>query len=343
MRVQTGSLTFTANAAMDRYLRVKLSAAKLVTCDATDQEIGTLENAVLAADDPAAVVTQNITGTKRYVASAAISLHAKVYGSAGGKISSISNANFVGYALDDASGDGSEIEVLPQFEPSDVDAIGSIQGPIVFDDDFLLDYPANATALPLGSSPWLKLETDGLGVIESDEANGVIKFVFDSAAEAAVASIYQVAKSFDIDKNIIFECRLAIFDIGDDASLDINFGMSDGTHATTFDTVATQATFHLNGNDLSVLCESDDGTIDVAPVDTGIDVVDDAYNVFKIDFTDKADVKFFINDVRVNSGTTYDMSAYTGRLGPVFYVEKSSNNTTADVRLDRVRVQSQRN
>ena len=343
MRVQTANLTLQANQAMDPYLRVKLSSNKLVPADATDEDLGTLAQRVLAADDYAAVVPKNATGTVRMVAAGAIAKHANVYGAASGQIDDVANANFIGVSLEAAAGAGAQIEVLRQVQANDLDALGSISGNIVLDDDFVGDYPAAGVALPLGGTPWLKTETNGLGVTESDEANGVLKLAFDAVAEAALAVWRQTAKSFDIDKKPIFECRLAIFDIGDNAALDINFGMADGTHATDFDSIAAYAAFHLNGNDLSLFCHSDDGTTDTAEIDTTTDLVDDAYNNFKIDFADKSDVKFYLNDARVASGTTFDMSAFSGRLMPIVHVEKTSDNTTADVRVDRIRVQCQRN
>ncbi len=340
MRVQTENVTFQANVALAPYLRVKLSSGKLVVADATDADVGTLFQRVLAADDRVAVVPANMPGTIRMVAGAAIAQWANVYGAASGKIDDIVNSNFIGFAMEAATGDGSHIEVMRQVDITP--PVSNIDGDILLDDDFLGDYPAAATAFDLGS-PWIKVETLGLGVIESAEANGVLKLVFDAVAEAATAALYQTAKSFDIDQAPIFECRLAIFDIGDDVALDINFGLADATHATDFDSVPVAAVFHLNGNDLSVFCESDDGTNETVATDTTIDLVDDTYANFRIDVTDKADVKFYINGARVLAGTTFDISAYTGLLMPIVHVEKSSNNTTADVRVDRIRVQAGRN
>jgi len=223
-------------------------------------------------------------------------------------------------------------------------AYSQIDGDLLFDDDFLGDWPAAATVLPLGTNnPWLKVETLGLGITDSDEANGVKKFAFDAVAEAATAALYMVNSPFDIDKNPVFECILAIYDIGDDATLDFNWGLASDTHATDFDSIATFAAFHMDSPGLSVLCHSDDGTTDTAPVDTLVDLVDNTMATFKIDVSDKTKVKFFINGVRVLASTTFDISAYTGALTPIVHVEKTSNNTTMELRLDRIRVRGERN
>jgi len=338
MVVRPGELTFTANAALAPYLRVELSSGKLIAAGALSNELGTLVKRVLAADDPAAVVPRNMAGTVKMVAAGAFSQYATVYGAAGGKIDDTVNANEIGTALEAATADGDVVEVLRMVQ---LGTLGDIDGTVVIDDDFLGDYPAAATAFDL-TQPWIKTETNGLGVIESAEVNGVLKFVFDAVAEAATAALYMTAIPFDIDLNPIFECRLAVFDIGDNAALDINFGLASASHATDFDAIAEFAAFHLDGTDLSVLCHSDDGTTDTAPVDSTVDLVDNTYANFRIDVSDTADVKFYINGVRVCSGTTYDISAGSGPLTPIVHVEKTSDDTTADVRVDRIRVQSDR-
>ncbi len=338
--VQNGPLTLTANSALGPFLRVMLSASKLVVAGAQDEEVGVLDQRVLAADDIAAVVPLNLAPALRMVAGAAITQYASVYGAADGKIKTVVNNNFIGTALEAASGDGSFISVAPSMK---ITAPGALDGPVIIDDDFTHDYPAAATAFPLGGTPWLKTETLGLGVTEVASPNGIIKLAADAVAEAAIAAIHMPSLPFDIDKNPIAEFRLAIFDIGDNAAVDINFGLASATHATDFDLIAVFAAFHLDSPGLSVFCQSDDGTIDTAPVDTLVDLVDDVMALFQVDCTDKADVKFSINGVRVLAGTTFDISNYTGQLTPIVHVEKTSNDSTFDVRVDRIRCQADRN
>jgi len=335
--------TLQVGAALGKNLRVKLSSSKLALAGDTDSDLGTTLEETFAADVYTTVSLKNKQGTTPMVAGEAISQYAVVYGYANGKVGDTINANRIGIALEAASGDGSVIEVLRQVEADDLDNLGAIDGNIVIDDDFIGDWPAAATAIDGHGYAWSKTETNGLGVISSDEANGVLKFSFDAVAEAATATLFMENSPIDIDKSPIFECILAVFDKGDDAALDIDFGLASDDHATDFEAIATFAAFHLNGNDLSVLCHSDDGTTDTAPVDSTIDLVDDTYANFKIDVSDKADVKFFINGTRVLSGSTFDISAYTGALTPIVMVEKTNNDTTADVRCDRIRVQAQRN
>lgn len=341
MQVTKSPITRSASIALGPYLRVKSDATTgLALAGPEDKELGTTYQrhtvSGLGEQTHVAVVTRNTSGTVRMVAAGAISADAAVYGAEGGKVQSVANGNFVGIAMEAATADGDHIEVM-RYEASGEtsDAVGGL----VFFEDFLSDLPAAGTAINGGMT---KVETNGLGVTSSDQANGVAKFAFDAVAEAATAALYLVNAPFDIDQNPVFETKLAVYDIGDDAALDINFGLASDTHATDFDLVAVYAAFHLDGTDLSVLCQSDDGTTTVAATDSTVDLVDDTFAVFKIDATDKTDVKFYIDGSRVLPGTTFDISAYTGTLTPIVHVEKTSNDTTADVRVDWIRVRSER-
>lgn len=220
-----------------------------------------------------------------------------------------------------------------------IDAVRpAIDGTYIIDEHFIGDYPAAATALAAGALT--KVETNGLGVISQDAANGVLKFSFDAVAEAATAALYYVNSPINPAKGGTAEFILAVYAIGDDAALDINFGLASDTHATDFDAIAEFVAFHLDGNDLSLKIHSDDGTTDTAAVDTAVDLVDDGWYKFKIDFTNLADVKFYYAALggeyaRLASGSTFDVSDASANWTPIVHVEKTSNDTVADVRLDR--------
>lgn len=348
-QVDTPTRTFTAGAAIAQYLRVKLSSEKLAVAGATENDIGTIDRDVFADGDKVAVRLRNAQGTRKMVAAGAIALHADVYGAAGGKVDDVANENHYGIALTAAAADGDIIEVLQYTLADDLNALGSIDGNIVIDDDFLGDWPPAATAIG-GEGPlaWTKTETNGLGVISSDQARGVLKFSADAVAEAATATLFMENSPLDPAKGGIAEFILAIYDIGDAAAVDIDFGLASDDHATDFEAIPEFVAFHLNGANLSLLCHSDDGTIDTAPVDTTIDLVDDTFYAFKIDYTDLSDVKFYYRALgasqwtRLAEATTFNVSDASAMWTPIVMVEKTSDDTTFDVRCDRVRVQAPR-
>lgn len=104
--------TFPNNSAIAPFLRVKLSAGYLVVATAADDELGILEERALATDTSKGVRLPNSGETVRVTAAGAITALADVYRAAGGKISATPNGRRWGVALEAASGDGSQIEVL---------------------------------------------------------------------------------------------------------------------------------------------------------------------------------------------------------------------------------------
>lgn len=187
-----------------------------------------------------------------------------------------------------------------------------------------------------GRGSWLKDEVLGLGVVNT---GGTHVLAFDAVAEAAEAAIYS-KDTIDVDEGPILEAKLAIYGIGDDAALDINFGLANGTHATDFESVTQFVGFHMDGSSLNINAQSRDGTNTTASTDTTVDAVDDTFLLAQIDCRDKSDCKLYINGVRVLSGSTFNISAITGGLLPIVHVEKTSNDTVADVRVERLHVRT---
>ena len=68
--------------------------------------------------------------------------------------------------------------------------------------------------------------------------------------------------------------------------------------------------------DVSIYLSCDDTASDVIP-DTGVDAVEDTDYVFRIDFTDLEDVKFYLNGTRLLGGSTFDFSTLTAAEGIV--------------------------
>lgn len=188
-----------------------------------------------------------------------------------------------------------------------------------------------APDIRLGEGEWIAVETLGLGVTKVNEFGKAVKLAFDAVAEAATAALYS-EKTIAIADKPILEGHIAVYDIGDDAALDVNVGMANGSHATDFDSVTEQVTIHFDGTALSILAESDDGTTEEAAADTTVDAVDDTYFFLQIDARDPADVQIYINGVNVLPAKTYALADGTGPMLAILHMEKTSNDTLADVR-----------
>lgn len=184
----------------------------------------------------------------------------------------------------------------------------------------------------------------GLGVLQSDTVNGGVRFDFDAVAEVALASLRGLYGTFEVAKGITFDAYLCVADKGDAAALDIDFGL--GTPLTTNSEadidhadMANLAAFHLDGASDNILAQSDDTSTDVAAVDTTIDndSTTDLPKRFRIIVRPTGVCEFWIDGARVLSSTVFAVAA-AARLAPFVNMEKTSDDTTAVIVLNRLRV-----
>jgi len=185
---------------------------------------------------------------------------------------------------------------------------------------------------------WTHAVTNGLGVTEATGISDLI-LAFDAVAEIGKAEMYvaEAEKKIPVADGPICEMKVAIYDIGDNAALDINFGLANGPGGADFDAVTEQVTFHLDGSALSILAESDDGTTEVNATDTTVDAVDDTFFEVWIDCRDLADIQLYIDGVNVLPDSTFKLDAATGPIFPIVHMEKTSDDTTADLRVQFIR------
>lgn len=192
-----------------------------------------------------------------------------------------------------------------------------------------------ATAGALASGDFLYNSTLGLGWTRQPEGTQVN---FDATAEVAQGSV-ETAAIFNPAKGIIFDALLVVSDIGDDASLDIDWGLGDVLSATTranMDNAAllNHVRFHMNGASDNILAESDDNTTDVTAVDTTIDndSTTDVMKRFVIIVRTDGSATLWIDGSQVLSSTTFAVGT-TAALAGFVNVEKTSNDTVAEVQI----------
>lgn len=102
---------FPNNSALAEGTRVKMSAGFLVAASSSEDEIGTIEQRVLATDTVATVLPINAYGVRHMIAAGAITQYATVYAAASGKIDATGTL-VRGMAMEAASGAGSVIKVI---------------------------------------------------------------------------------------------------------------------------------------------------------------------------------------------------------------------------------------
>lgn len=212
--------------------------------------------------------------------------------------------------------------------------------PIVFYDDFI---GAAGGSVFDGTMIWnvvtVGTSTNETAAIVADSANGQFLLHLAADDEAEDTVLYQNDnKTFDVGSGLIFECRLNMA-VVPGTGVTAVFGMA-GDHNLDKDSVTEQAWFRLQAS-AALLCESDDTTNDNDDIATGITLVAGVYHIFRIDFTDIADVKFYVDGARVASGTTFDMSNLTAgeqQMQPYFSLDKASGTGLGDLNIDYVRI-----
>ncbi len=207
--------------------------------------------------------------------------------------------------------------------------------PLEFKEDFL----GNAL-LTDGTTVWNKVDvgaaTEGL---VDDSSNGQFLLHLAVTDEAEDAVLYMGDnRTFDLGKGLIFETRVDMT-VAPGTGVCAVFGMC-GDHNLDKDTVTEAAWFRF---DASLVCkvETDDTSNNNDDVATGHTAVAGTYDIYRIDFTDLTNVKFFINGQRVASDTTFDMSnlsATEQQMQPYWSLDKASGAGLGDINIDYVKI-----
>lgn len=178
---------------------------------------------------------------------------------------------------------------------------------------------------------------DATEAIVADDDKFLLHMHATSEAEDAV--LYQNDnKTFDVGEGLIFETRIDMA-VAPGTGVVAVFGMC-GDHNLDKDTATEAAWFRMDAS-LVLKVETDDTTNNNDDIATGITLVAGTYNIFRIDFTDLTDVKFFVDGDRVADGTTFDMSnlsAAEQKMQPYFSLDKASGTGLGDINIDYVKV-----
>ncbi len=159
--------------------------------------------------------------------------------------------------------------------------------------------------------------------------NGV-NAVFDTAAEAQKWDALST-RGVAVGTKGILQALVCINTNGDDAAFDLNIGMASGTHATDAGAIAESLFVHVNGNDANIYLESDDGTTEVAETDSTVDFTAGTPFLVQWDLTDNTDIQVYINGVNVLPSSVFNIAAATGPLKLLFHMEKTANDSPANV------------
>ena len=128
---------------------------------------------------------------------------------------------------------------------------------------------------------------------------------------------------------------------GSGSASDFSLGLANATHATDADSITDSIFFHMDGGSTTINAECDDGTNETAATTTATTFTAGTAMANRvegwIDCRDLSSIKFYINGVRVASGTTFSVAAMTNALGLLAHLEKTSGTETADMTIDLFR------
>lgn len=128
----------------------------------------------------------------------------------------------------------------------------------------------------------------------SSFANGGYRLAHSADSEAQTQRLdFGDSLLVNMSKAPIFRARLKLNIANATMSADqrVVIGLGSAYNAT-LNSVVTNAWFRIEGANLNITVESDDGTTDDAPTDTTIDFADNVYQIFEIDCTSLSAVKF---------------------------------------------------
>ncbi len=207
--------------------------------------------------------------------------------------------------------------------------------PVYWEDDFLS--PSGIIVGDLWTNTGLTGNSDWAQV--ADENNGVISLALSATSEEQRERLdWNNVEQLCPDNALQIEFRFNMKTVpGADA--EIAFGLSTGS-ATTAAGHTNHASFVLDGAAL-ISCITDDATTMTAAVTSGQTAVSDTWRVCRIDLTDIADVKFYVDGSRVAAGTTFSAKTATN-LQPYLQISKASGTNVGTVEFDYVKIWSTR-
>ena len=208
-------------------------------------------------------------------------------------------------------------------------------------EEFLAD--AGAT-LP---TPWSTEDTSAAGAptldYVTDTDNGTYALITAANDEAEYLTLYwEDCLMVDATAGPIFEARLKINTDAATFSADqrMVIGLC-GDRNDTLDNVAAHAWFRVEGANLNILWETDDGTTDDDDNDTTIDYVKNTYFRVLIDMTSLSQIEFWVDKedgAGWQHGGTGAAAVMTGNLQPIVEQQKDGGTETDEVHIDYIRV-----
>jgi hypothetical protein len=199
-------------------------------------------------------------------------------------------------------------------------------------EDFLGDA---GDTLPI---PWATQDTSAAGSptldYVSNSANGIFTLTHDNQSEAQNLTLYYGDDLYiDSTQGPVFEAKVELT-TALTADQRVVVGLAAARNAT-LDSNTAHAWFRMEGANLNILWETDDGTTDDNDNDSGIDWVSGTAMVLRIDCRNLAQIIFYVDGVVAGVGAA---AALTGNLQPYIEIQRDAGTETNALDIDYVHV-----
>jgi hypothetical protein len=210
--------------------------------------------------------------------------------------------------------------------------------PIVFFDDF--------RGAAYDSNIWLYNDANEATQALSADASGVHDVVLALAAnetqQEAGLGWQGNALGWDISKGLIVEFRMKLTVLPTlvaEAHIGVlGEALVDDQQISSADDYAEHCVFSFDGNGVAII-NADDGTNETTAAATGITVVNTAYHIYRIDFTDDSNVRFYIDGADVTPAAGVDMSDIASPfVQPVAFLTKHDGAGVGTMNVDYIKV-----
>jgi hypothetical protein len=194
----------------------------------------------------------------------------------------------------------------------------------------------------LNTDKWLYAETANEDTQAVNGGNAVLTFTNDATQQEAGVIAAGNSLDWDISKGLIieFRARLSVLPTGTtEAHLGIlGQAQADDSQICAADEYAEHAVFSFDGNGICII-NTDDGTNEGTGVATGVTVIATDMHIYRIDFTDDANVLFYIDGVGVATTTTFMMDDIVSPLvQPFVNLTKSAAAGVGTLLLDYIKI-----
>jgi len=177
----------------------------------------------------------------------------------------------------------------------------------------------------------------------ANSAGGVYSLATAAVSEAEAAQLTHGDQLLvDPTKGPVFEARVRVNMPGTTITADERFvvglASAHSTAQAVLDSVVSNVWFRGEGANLNLYIEGDDNTHDTDDRDSTFDYAKNTFVVLKIDMTNLAQVKFYVNGVA--SSQTVNVSSLTSStlLQPIFCYQRDAGSEINQLQVDWYRV-----